>query len=337
MWILDSISDVELKKPFLILWVTLGAAFLLLTRFLVENPLYHPITYALLGITVYLIWAKRKNLWWCIAMLAAGLSSIWLLPTYASLFAILFSLATGKIVFPENFRLWKGFACASLLAVSFPILATWQTIRELQIVLPYPFSLLIHAAVMAFCVQFALLPFQIRKDSVLEAFDHYSWHKSYEAFTHASDIVILYEKIKSMMRAKETNPQLQQDLEDYTERVLHQCFRLQEITRELSNLPLASLQQTIAQLKEKLASLEDITTKIQYEQALHNKQKQLDQYESIQVRAERLLAQIINYASSLENVRFAYANQDLQKSSGSTENIEVFMDLVKARAEGFSL
>ena len=96
-----------------------------------------------------------------------------------------------------------------------------------------------------------------------------------------------------------------------------------------------ALEKQIAQLKEKLESAKEVATKLQYEQALSNKQKQVEHYEKLRLQQERLTAQIVNYNSSLENLRFAYSHQDFQKSSG-TESIEMFMDVVKARVEGFS-
>lgn len=337
MWILDSLAEVQLKKPFLILWLTLGAAFLLLANFFARNPLYHPFTYALTAVSIWVLWQKNKALLNALILPAIAVAAFFLVPEYVIPFSILFTFALGKVVFAENFRIWKWLISSALMLVTFPIVANWQSIPEVRSILPFPYYHLIHAAVHAFCIQFSLLPFQLRKDSVLEAFDHYSWKTSAEAYTLASETVALYSKIQSMIRTKETNPKIAQDLEDYTERVLHQAYRLQEINGELSKVHLSSLEQQISFLKEKLNTLEDITAKMQYEQALHNKERQLEQYEKLQMQHERLLAQIINYNSSLENVRFAYANQDLQMASGGNENIEMFMDLVKARAEGFAL
>ena len=337
MWILDSLAEVQLKKPFLILWLTLGAAFLLLANFFSQNPLYHPLTYALTGVSIWVLWQKDKALLNGLLLPGIALAAFFLVPQYVIPFSLLFTFAVGKVVFAENFRIWKWLASSGLLLLTFPIVANWQNIAEIRGILPFPYYYLIHAAVHAFCIQFSLLPFQLRKDSVLEAFDHYAWKTSAEAYKLASETVALYSKIRSMIRTKETNPKIEQDLEDYTEKVLHQSYRLQEISSELSKVQISALEQQISFLKEKVKTLEDITAKIQYEQALHNKEKQIEQYEKLQMQYERLLAQIINYNSSLENVRFAYANQDLQRSSGGNENIEMFMDLVKARAEGFAL
>ena len=337
MWILDSLAEVQLKKPFLILWLTLGAAFLLLANFFSRNPVYHPLTYALTAVSIWVLWQKNKALLNGLILPAIAVAAFLLIPQYVIPFSLVFTFAIGKVVFAENFRIWKWLISSGLLLITFPIVANWQNIPEVRSLLPFPYYHLIHAAVHAFCIQFSLLPFQLRKDSVLEAFDHYAWKTSADAYKLASETVALYGKIQSMIRTKETSPKIEQDLEDYTERVLHQAYRLQEISGELSKVQISSLEQQISFLKEKLKILEDITAKIQYEQALHNKEKQMEQYEKLQMQYERLLAQIINYNSSLENVRFAYANQDLQKAPGSNENIEMFMDLVKARAEGFAL
>ncbi|MCI0414249.1 hypothetical protein L0222_15830 [bacterium] len=336
MWILDSLAEVKIKKPFMILWLTLGAAFLLLANFFSRNALYHPLTYALTAVSIWVLWQKNKAPLNGLILPGIAVAAFLLFPDYLIPFSLLFTFAIGKVVFAENFRIWKWLLSSGLLLITFPIVGNWQNIPEVRNVLPYPYYHLIHAAVHAFCIQFSLLPFQLRKDSVLEAFDHYTWKTSSDAYKLASETVALYSKIQSMIRTKESNPKIEQDLEDYTERVLHQSYRLQEISGELSKVQIAALEQQISFLKEKLQTLEDITARIQYEQALHNKEKQMEQYEKLQMQYERLLAQIINYNSSLENVRFAYANQDLQKASGSNENIEMFMDLVKARAEGFA-
>ena len=62
MWILDSLAEVQLKKPFLILWLTLGAASLLLANFFTHTALYHPATYALTAVSIYVLWQKNKSL-----------------------------------------------------------------------------------------------------------------------------------------------------------------------------------------------------------------------------------------------------------------------------------
>jgi hypothetical protein len=335
MWILDSLSEVPVKKPFMILWATLGAASLLLSYFFAINALYHPVTFSLMAAAAFYLWKKERTVFSGLVIPAILGVGWFLLPNYPLIFCVIASLLLGKMIFTEQFRIWKWIASSALLALTFPILSSWQNIPELLRVVPYPFTTLIHAAVLAFCIQFSLLPYQIRKDSVLEAFEHYPWKTSYDAFRMAAETVELYTKIKTMVRAQETNPKIEPELEDYTERVIHQCFKLHQITADLSSTNFAALEKQIEQLKEKLESIQDVATKLQYEQALNNKQKQVEHYEKLRMQQERLLAQIVNYNSSLENLRFAYSHQDFQKSSG-TESIEMFMDVVKARVEGFS-
>jgi hypothetical protein len=333
MWILDSLADVQMKKPFLILWISLGAAFLLLANLFSLNPVHHPATYSILALAVWLSWQKQKRLQNSLIVAILAVAAFFLIPEYRLVYAATFTLLIGKVVFAESFRVWKWVASAGLLFLVPPIVGSWQAIPEIQVYLPVQMAHLVHAAVLAFCVQFALIPFQLRKDSVIEAFGTYVWKTSGHAHRLASEMVALYTKIKTLIKTNESNPKIQQDLEDYTERAVHQCYRLQEITLELSNISQASLEQQIVFLTEKFNSVEDFETRMQYEQALNNKKKQFEQYEKLQMRQEHLLSRIINYNSSLENVRFAYANQDWQRSSGSNENVEMFMDLVKARAE----
>ena len=333
MWILDSLTEVQLKKPFLALWTTLGAAFLLLALFFSRNPIHHPVTYSLLAVIAWLLWQKERTLQNGLILPGLFLGSFFLIPDYRPLYVAAFTFVIGKVVFAENFRLWKWLTATGLFFLAAPITGAWQQITPIHVLLPAPFSHLVHAAVFAFCVQFSLIPFQLHKDSVIEAFGSYQWKTSWHAHHLASEMVALYTKIKSLLRGKETNRKIHQDLEDYTERALHQCFRLQEITLELSNVSKGSLEQQIVFLNEKLTDAKDFETRMQYEQALQNKKKQIEQYEKLEMRHEHLLSRIMNYNSSLENVRFAYANQDWQRSSAASENAEMFMDLIKARAE----
>ncbi len=53
----------------------------------------------------------------------------------------------------------------------------------------------------------------------------------------------------------------------------------------------------------------------------------------MQRQAERARAQILNYVSTLENMRFAYAHRGFSSSGDSPENIEFFMNPAKLRAE----
>jgi hypothetical protein len=335
MWILDSLSEVPVKKPFLILWIATGAASLLLSYLFALNGLFHPVTFTLIAAASFFVWKKEKTILSGMVIPLVLVSAWFVLPKYPALFCVIVSFLLGKMIFSEQFRIWKWIAVTALFLISFPILTTWQNIPELLRLVPYPFTTLIHAAVLAFCVQFSLLPYQLRKDSVVEAFEHYPWKTSYDAFRMAAETVDLYTRIKRMVKEQETNPKIEQELEDYTERVIHQCYKLHQITYEISSTNFLALEKQIAQLKEKLELAHEVATKLQYEQAISNKQKQMEHYEKLRLQQERLTAQIVNYNSSLENLRFAYSHQDFQRSAGM-ESIEMFMDVVKARVEGFS-
>ena len=333
MWILDSLSQVELKKPFIILWIALGAVFLLLAHFFAANPLYNPATYCVLATVVWALWQKERSIRNGLVVALLSVAAYQVVPNFLIAYTILFALSIGKVVFAENFRMWKAFASSVLLLLAVPIVSSWQGIPAIHSWIPDPVAQLIYAAVFAFCVQFSLLAYQLRKDSVIEAFSNYPWKTSSNAHHLASEMVALYTKIKTLIRKREKNPKILQDLEDYTERALHQCYRLQEISTELSTMSPGSIEQQIIFLNEKLNVTQDFATRMQYEQALVNKKKQREQYEKLQKHQEHLLSRILNYNSSLENVRFAYANQDWERSSSAADSTEMFMDLVKARAE----
>src|SRR5688572_29630803 len=175
MWILDSLSEVQLKKPFLFLWIPLGAAFLLLAIFFSQNPLYHSATYSTVALATWLCWQKERTLLNGLIVPVLAIAAVLMVPNYLYLYAAGFSLLTGRLIFAENFRPWKGIASTALLLLSLPILQVWQEIPQLRTLFPLPVTQLIHAAVFAFCIQFSLLPYQIRKDSVIEAFGHYQW------------------------------------------------------------------------------------------------------------------------------------------------------------------
>jgi hypothetical protein len=335
MWILDALTDVPVKKPFFVMWAAIGAASLLLSYFFATNPLDHPLIFAVISGTSVYLWHTRKLLM-NILLVPFVLCLAWyLLPHHMLLFCALTSLSFGKLLFSDQFRIWKWLAAAALLTATFPILSSWSNIVQIQTIVPYPWTTMLQSAVLAFCVLFSLLPYQVRKDSVLEAFEHYQWKTSAEAFRLAVETVDLYQRIKQMVKIQERNPAIAQDLEDYTERVIHQCFQLHQIATELSGISVVSLEKQIAALKEKLNIVDDATAKQQYEQALGNKHKQIAQFEKLNRRHEQLLAQIVNYNSSLENIRLAYSHQNFAGASAATENIEMFMEGIKARAEGF--
>jgi len=335
MWILEALAEVPFKKPFFVMWITLGAASLLLSYFLATIPIFHPVIFLIIAAVCVYLWQTKSLLFNALVVLLIAVAAWYLLPFHMPLFCVLVSLIFGKLLFSDQFRIWKWAVAAVLLTATFPILSSWERLTHIQTLIPYPWTNLIESGVLAFCTLFALLPYQIRKDSVVEAFEHYGWKTSTDAFRLADETVQLYQKIKRMMKAHEQNPAIAQDLEDYTQRIIHQCFQLHRIHAELNGISVVALEKQIAALKEKLASVDDAAAKQQYEQTLANKEKQVEQFEKLRRSQERLHAQIVNYNSSLENIRLAYSHQDFAGSSAATENIEMFMDGIKARAEGF--
>src|SRR5688572_17189667 len=164
MWILDSLSNLQLRKPFFVLWITLGAAFLLLANFFSINALYHPATYSLLTVGLWLIWQQERSLLNALIIPVVSIAAFFMVPKYLPLFAVAFTFLIGRSLFVESFKHWKWAISALLFYLSFPILSTWQSIPHVAAFLPVPLAHLVYAAVMAFCVQFALIPFSLRKD-----------------------------------------------------------------------------------------------------------------------------------------------------------------------------
>jgi len=74
----------------------------------------------------------------------------------------------------------------------------------------------------------------------------------------------------------------------------------------------------------------------QYEKALENRQKQRQQFQRLKLQAERLRAQIFNYATALENMRFAYSNRAFASDSDGPETIEFFVNMATARTDNVS-
>ncbi|HSE42512.1 MAG TPA: hypothetical protein VLH08_17225, partial [Acidobacteriota bacterium] len=62
MWILDALDEIPLKKPLLAWAGILAAAFLLLSRIPGQIPLFHPITFTLVSLTLYLLNQRKSSL-----------------------------------------------------------------------------------------------------------------------------------------------------------------------------------------------------------------------------------------------------------------------------------
>src|SRR5215831_2527131 len=128
MWVLEAIHEMPVRKPFLVLLITLGAGFLLLAKFLGLNPVYQPAIYAVIALDLYLLERQKSVLRGCLLIPAAYFLAYFLLPAYLPLFAIAYALLIGKLVYTESFRLWKWGASSLLIAASLWIVSVWQQI-----------------------------------------------------------------------------------------------------------------------------------------------------------------------------------------------------------------
>lgn len=328
MWILDALSRVPLKKLFLLLSTSLGAAFLLLAHPFSIGALTHPLTYALLATVLYLAHRAGTPLWKACVLppLAYGLAYT-LHPHYAPLFAALFTFSCGWMLFRTGFRIWKWAASAVLFMLSLVIVAVWERTGFVQMLIPAFWTPLVYGLMFSFCAGFSFLPYLLQKDRVLEAADSHSWNPRSEPEALVRQTVDLYGVIRKQL---EDEPKLQGELEGLCERIIHHCRQLQSISAELGKTKFDDLQSQADALKAKAQSVDDPLAKRQYEQAFANKEKQQKQYESLQSKAERLRAQILQYLTGLENMRFAYANREFRTAGDSKETIEFFMNLARA-------
>lgn len=333
MWILESIEDIPFKKPLILLSATLGAGFLLLSFFLLTNPLTHPLTYALIALDIYLLHRSLTNPLQAIGAIAGAYAlGFVLLPHYHFPFAACFALLIGQFLYRESFRIWKWLAASALFYFSFYIAAVWQ---QIPLDVPIPVQLLpgLHGMLFGFCVLFSFLAYSLRKDKVQEAVEGYSWKGPSESTTMAEQTREIYGAIQQQVRKREGSSKIKNELEEFSEKLIHICHRLQKISDELRKTNLETLNRQIEELEEKISSTEDIVARQQYQHTLGNKKKQKEQYENLRLQAERLRAQVIHYISALENMRFAYTNQEFSDATAGCESIEFFLHMAETRAE----
>jgi hypothetical protein len=329
MWVLEAVHEVPIRKPFLVLLITLGAAFLLLAKFFGLNPVYQPAIYAVVALDLYLLERQKSLLRGCLLIPAAYFLAYALLPAYLPLFAVAYALLIGKLVYAESFRLWKWAATTLLIAASLLIVSVWQQIAFVNQFVPFQLSPALHGALFAFCFLCAFLPYHLKKDSVADAIASYSWKRPSEIATIVEQTEWLYNKLRTQIPTKPN----QAELTEFCERLIHLCYRLQEIQKEVAGVDLGSLQQQIYELEQKAQRVSDAMARKQYEHALSNKRTQLRQHDALRNQSERIRAQILNYVSALENMQFAYANQRFSSSSDSTESIDFFLHMANNRAE----
>jgi hypothetical protein len=111
------------------------------------------------------------------------------------------------------------------------------------------------------------------------------------------------------------------------------CHRLQKISDELRKTNPDLLRKQIEEQEEKIRLTEDSVVRERYQHILGNKKKQKDQYDNLKLQEERLRAQVLHYISALENMRFAYTNQEFSNASEGCESIEFFLHMAETRAD----
>lgn len=323
-----------LKKLYLSLVATLGAGFLLLAYLFYLNPLDQPITYLLPALSVYFVHRKDVSiLRGALFLVGTFFLSKFLIPEYLLLYSIGFSLLVGKLIYYESVRFWKWLVCSLLFYVAIHITSTWQQIDFMTGLIPMQLSHVIHAAIFSFCIACSLLPYYLVKDAVLSAFESYPWLEPSEPARMAIQAKQLYESVKSELRQKQFDQNALKELEEFSEKMIHLCHQLQEMNMTLSSIDIESLEDQIASLREKVEKTIDVSSKRNYEKALLNREKQRKQCEALQIQAERVHAQILNYVSALENVRFAYTHRSFSSSEHETEGIEFLLQMAKNHAE----
>lgn len=337
MWILDSMSQIPFKRPFLVLTVTLGAGFLLLaflTGLSGFDSLDGPWIYAILA-TGFAIAFMRKPGFRLLLILSSGslLLSLVLLPQHLLLFSFIFMGMVSRLVASEHFRIWKWLCASILFYLTAYMIVIWQTLLLTTGVLPAVAVPAAQGALFGFLAYCSFLPFLLRKDRVLEAFDHYGWQSQSEGATLARQIKDVYLNAGNSLKNRNADPHSTEELEDFTERMIHLCFRLQQVAEELSPDHTLRLNRQIEEVQEMIESVLDPVAKVRYEQTLENRQKQRDYYEDLQSRFERMRSQLLSFQSSMENLSFLYANQEIRSVGTDADPVSLFLDLAKARAE----
>lgn len=335
MWILESLSDIPFKKPLTLVLITLGAGFLLLALFYGGNPLNEPLLYTLLALDLYIALRPVKSGFVRPALLLPGsfLLAYVLIPQYRILHAVLFSLLVGKIVFEENFRAWKWLASAGLFYFAIRTVAEWQYVPLAILPLPQLTLPAVHGMIFGFCALCSFVVYLLRKDRVTEAVESYDWKVPSETANMAKQAGELYSALRQQLKKREGSSKIAEELEEFTEKLIHMCDRLQKMSAELQNFKAVTIANEIADYEKRISNVSDPILRRQYEQTLTNKRKQNEQYENLRLQGERLRAQILHSISALENMRFAYANEEFRTAAAASDGIEFFLHLAETRTE----
>lgn len=329
MWMLDALTETPFQKPFTVLALTLGAAFLLLAFFSLA-PLFQPVLYTVAAFDLYWLWNKKKS--WVPVLLVLSVYALgyFLLASYSVLFALMLSVVVGRLVYPATWNIWRSLAAGCLLLFSMLAVNLWQRADVLGPYLPAVLIPVIDGGLFAFLFYCSALPFLLKKDRVTVAITRAAWEKPGEAARIAFHVQDLHEKLKPYVQADE---RAKEELTGFTEKLINLCYQFQEIARQNAQCDLLQLDHQIGELKKKVEQQEDKVAKQQYQRALANKEKQKEQHQRMLVQEERMRAQILNYVSALENLRSAYLNQQMNSAGGGKETLDFFLHIAEVQAE----
>jgi hypothetical protein len=171
------------------------------------------------------------------------------------------------------------------------------------------------------------------KDAVLSAHESYVWRDRSEPALISLQAKNLYESVKTELRKQRYDERVLEEIEEFSEKMIHLCHQLQEINDALTQADTEKLADEITALEQKATSCKDPTSRKNYEKALANRRKQKQQFEALETQVERIRAQVVNYISALENVRFAYAHRHFSSAEQRTDGIEFVLQMAKNQAE----
>lgn len=334
MWILDALDEISLKKPLLTWAGILAAAFLLLAQIPGQIPLVHPVTFTLVSLTLYLLNQRKSSLRRALLLIcAAGLFSYLLVPKYLILFIALFCLMAGYLIFPATTgKWWRWAASSGLLYSSILVTAAWQSFVFVERWLPSMISPAAYGAIFGFCAGISFLPWLIDKNEVESIYEASNWRLDHETDLLAAQAKDLYRELDKLLKQQKRDIKIRKEVEEFTARILRLSKQLQEMKLELSRMDVNHIDQQIQTLQAKIHSTEDAIAKQQYERAMNNRVRQKEQCQSLQQKLERVRAQITHCITALENMRFAYANQEFSSAEGA-ESIDFFMNMAANRAD----
>lgn len=333
MWMLESLSETPFQKPFTLLALTLGAAFLLLAFFLQLNPVFQPAVYALAALDLALLWNRKKT--WAVALISAIAYALayFLLPAYVLLFVALFTLAAGRVIFSTTFKIWKCVAATAILYPSLYMVLLWEQSSFLTASLPSLAVPLLHGTLFAFLLHCSFVVFALKQNRVAVAMQETVWEKGGEAAKMALHARDLYDKLRGCLPDGNEKARAAEELQGFTEKVIRLCYNLQELSRQNAQNDPIHLEREIGDLEKKIEETQDTVAGQQYRKALFNKEKQKEQHQRMVVQEERCRAQALNYVSALENLRFAYSHHRMNSAESGKETIDFFLHIAEVQAE----